>query len=109
MSDGSATATSLLHELEARGAILNGHFRLSSGRHSNVFVQKFRILEDPVTGSLNASLAQWLIGSGIAPEAYVAAQGARLARAGRVHIACEGDTVWVGGSCVSCVRGELSL
>ena len=47
MSEASATATSLLQELEARGAILNGHFRLSSGRHSNVFVQKFRILEDP--------------------------------------------------------------
>jgi predicted PhzF superfamily epimerase YddE/YHI9 len=65
--------------------------------------------EDPVTGSLNASLAQWLIGSGIAPEAYVAAQGTRLARAGRVHIAREGDTVWVGGSSVSCVRGEVSF
>jgi orotate phosphoribosyltransferase len=42
-----ATATDLLRELEARGAILTGHFRLSSGRHSNRFVQKFRILEDP--------------------------------------------------------------
>jgi orotate phosphoribosyltransferase len=41
------TATDLLRELEARGAILSGHFRLSSGRHSNCFVQKFRILEDP--------------------------------------------------------------
>lgn len=41
-------AVDLLHELEARGAILRGHFRLSSGRHSNRFVQKFRILEDPV-------------------------------------------------------------
>jgi orotate phosphoribosyltransferase len=47
MTGGSATATDLLRELEARGAILNGHFRLSSGRHSNLFVQKFRILEDP--------------------------------------------------------------
>lgn len=65
--------------------------------------------EDPVTGSLNASLAQWLIASGIAPETYVAAQGARLARAGRVHIVREGGTVWVGGSSVSCVRGEVSL
>ena len=65
--------------------------------------------EDPVTGSLNASLAQWLIGSGIAPDAYVAAQGSRLARAGRVYLSREGDTVWVGGSSVSCVRGELSL
>ena len=42
-----ATASDLLRELEARGAILAGHFRLSSGRHSNRFVQKFRILEDP--------------------------------------------------------------
>src|SRR3954470_18611591 len=67
------------------------------------------MLEDPVTGSLNAGLAQWLIGSGLAPESYVAAQGARLARAGRVHIAHEADTVWVGGSSVSCVRGEVDL
>ncbi|MEA2690478.1 MAG: orotate phosphoribosyltransferase [Candidatus Eremiobacteraeota bacterium] len=42
-----AGAGDLLRELEARGAILSGHFRLSSGRHSNRFVQKFRILEDP--------------------------------------------------------------
>ena len=42
-----AVAPDLLRELEARGAILSGHFRLSSGRHSNRFVQKFRILEDP--------------------------------------------------------------
>ena len=44
----SASATDLLRALEERGAILTGHFRLSSGRHSNRFVQKFRILEDPV-------------------------------------------------------------
>jgi orotate phosphoribosyltransferase len=43
----AATASDLLRELETRGAILIGHFRLSSGRHSNRFVQKFRILEDP--------------------------------------------------------------
>jgi orotate phosphoribosyltransferase len=42
-----AGAGDLLRKLEARGAILSGHFRLSSGRHSNRFVQKFRILEDP--------------------------------------------------------------
>jgi PhzF family phenazine biosynthesis protein len=65
--------------------------------------------EDPVTGSLNASLAQWLIGSGVAPEAYVAAQGTRLGRAGRVHVAREGETIWVGGGSVSCVRGEVAI
>jgi PhzF family phenazine biosynthesis protein len=73
------------------------------------FAAPIGIAEDPVTGSLNASLAQWLIGSGVAPTAYVAAQGTRLGRAGRVHIASEGNTVWVGGSSVSCVRGELDL
>ena len=65
--------------------------------------------EDPVTGSLNASLAQWLIGSGVAPASYVAAQGACLARSGRVFIDCVDGQVWVGGSSVSCIRGELTL
>ena len=65
--------------------------------------------EDPVTGSLNAGVAEWLIGAGHAPPRYVAAQGAKLGRAGRVHVAKEGDTVWVGGSSVSCVRGELTF
>ncbi len=65
--------------------------------------------EDPVTGSLNAGLAQWLIGSGVAPTAYVAAQGARLARRGRVFIERVDGQVWVGGHSVSCVRGALLL
>ncbi len=51
------------------------------------FASAIDIAEDPVTGSLNASLAQWLIGAGHAPERYVAAQGTRLGRAGRVHVA----------------------
>ena len=41
------TPETLLEELRVRGALLEGHFRLSSGRHSNRFVQKFRFLEDP--------------------------------------------------------------
>ena len=65
--------------------------------------------EDPVTGSLNASLAQWLIGSGAAPEAYVAAQGARLQRRGRVFLERIDAQVWVGGASVSVVRGEVAL
>ncbi len=65
--------------------------------------------EDPVTGSLNASLAQWLIGAGLAPAAYVAAQGTALQRAGRVHLARDGDTVWVGGDVVDVVRGEIDV
>jgi PhzF family phenazine biosynthesis protein len=65
--------------------------------------------EDPVTGSLNASLAQWLIGSGRAPERYVAAQGTVLGRAGRVHVAREGETIWIGGDVATCVAGTINL
>jgi PhzF family phenazine biosynthesis protein len=65
--------------------------------------------EDPVTGSLNASLAQWLIGAGLAKSPYVAAQGAALKRAGRVYLRKAGDEVWVGGDVVDVVRGEIRL
>jgi PhzF family phenazine biosynthesis protein len=65
--------------------------------------------EDPVTGSLNASLAQWLIGAGLAPAGYVAAQGTALQRAGRVHLARDGDVVWVGGDVAEVVRGEIDV
>ena len=67
------------------------------------------ITEDPVTGSLNAALAQWLVGAGLAPERYVAAQGTALGRAGRVHVACEDATVWVGGESVTCIEGQVRL
>ena len=66
--------------------------------------------EDPVTGSLNAALAQWLIGAALAPDRYVAAQGTALDRAGRVHIQREADgTVWVGGASVTCIDGRVLL
>ena len=65
--------------------------------------------EDPVTGSLNASLAQWLIGAGLAESSYVAAQGTALRRAGRVHLRKDGEGVWVGGAVVDVIRGEFSL
>jgi PhzF family phenazine biosynthesis protein len=65
--------------------------------------------EDPVTGSLNASLAQWLIGAGLAKPSYVAAQGAALQRAGRVHLRKDGAEVWVGGDVVDVVVGEVNL
>ena len=68
--------------------------------------------EDPVTGSLNAALAQWLIGAGLAPRRYIASQGTALGRAGRVHV--EGDpaapaTIWVGGESVTCIDGSVTL
>jgi PhzF family phenazine biosynthesis protein len=66
--------------------------------------------EDPVTGSLNASLAQWLLATGRATAPYVATQGTVLGRKGRVHLSQDNDgTVWVGGSTVTCVTGEVAL
>jgi len=66
--------------------------------------------EDPVTGSLNASLAQWLLATGRASAPYVASQGTAIGRRGRVRISQDPDgTVWVGGSTVTCVTGEVEL
>jgi PhzF family phenazine biosynthesis protein len=65
--------------------------------------------EDPVTGSLNASLAQWLIGSGAAPAQYVAAQGAVLKRAGRVHVRKLDGDIWIGGDVCAVVAGTVAL
>ena len=66
-------------------------------------------VEDPVTGSLNAALAQWLIGAGLAPTRYVASQGTALGRAGRVHVAQDGSDIWVGGNTVTCISGTVWL
>jgi PhzF family phenazine biosynthesis protein len=67
------------------------------------------IIEDPVTGSLNASVAQWLFASGARTAGYVAAQGTRLGRAGRVYIdRDESGQVWVGGSSRSLFSGSLA-
>lgn len=67
--------------------------------------------EDPVTGSLNASVAQWLLGTGQVRAPYVASQGGALGRAGRVHVdrdEASGD-VWIGGHVVTCVDGTVEL
>jgi PhzF family phenazine biosynthesis protein len=66
--------------------------------------------EDPVTGSLNASLAQWLLRTGRATAPYVVSQGTALGRRGRVRVTAGGDgTVWVGGSTVTCIEGRVEL
>jgi PhzF family phenazine biosynthesis protein len=68
------------------------------------------INEDPVTGSLNASLAQWLIAEGVLPERYTARQGAALGRDGWVHITQDAaGQVWVGGDSVTCITGTVLL
>lgn len=65
--------------------------------------------EDPVTGSANAGLAQWLIGAGRLPASYVARQGTAIGFDGRVRIESRGDSVWVGGTTQTVIRGEVDL
>jgi len=67
------------------------------------------IAEDPVTGSLNAGLAQWLVGAGLAPPRYIASQGAALGRRGRVHVERDGATFWIGGDVAPCIDGSVQL
>ena len=74
------------------------------------FAAPMGIAEDPVTGSLNASLAQWLITDGHMPTRYLAAQGTCLGRAGRIHIERDSNgQVWVGGAVVTCIDGVVHL
>lgn len=73
------------------------------------FVPGEGVAEDPVTGSLNAGLAQWLIGSGLAPASYVASQGAALGRAGRVYVDQVGADIWIGGATATYISGTVDL
>ncbi|GGK59131.1 PhzF family phenazine biosynthesis protein [Ornithinimicrobium pekingense] len=68
-----------------------------------------QLVEDPVTGSLNAGLAQWLVQAGRLPGRYVAGQGTRLRRDGRVHVETGDGQTWVGGEVVTTVAGEVRL
>jgi len=68
------------------------------------------LTEDPVTGSLNAAMGQWLMGAGLAPDSYVVSQGTCLGRAGWVHMQRdEQNQVWVGGESVTCIEGSVLL
>lgn len=73
------------------------------------FVPDLGIPEDPVTGSLNAALALWLQAAGLAGERYVAAQGAALGRAGRVHVVRDGEATWIGGDVTPLIHGQVRL
>ncbi len=74
------------------------------------FAAPIGVNEDPVTGSLNASLAQWLMAEGHMPTRYQAAQGACLGRAGQVHLQRDANgQVWVGGQSVVCISGQVRL
>ncbi|WP_342629193.1 PhzF family phenazine biosynthesis protein [Nguyenibacter vanlangensis] len=66
-------------------------------------------VEDPVTGSLNASLAMWMIGAGLAPPSYVARQGTVLGRRGRIAITSDAGEIWVGGTVVTAIEGRVTI
>lgn len=89
---------------EGRGSAVAPDFEVRA------FAPAHGVPEDPVTGSLNAALAQWLIPTGHVPNRYVAAQGTALGRRGRVFIT-QDDTgaVWVGGHSTTCIDGTLHL
>ncbi len=73
------------------------------------FAMGVGVKEDPVTGSLNAGLAQWLIGSNRAPRSYVASQGTALGRAGRISVDQVGDDIWIGGVTKTIISGGVSF
>jgi PhzF family phenazine biosynthesis protein len=93
-------------------------FTASSARMTNdptdlevrAFAAPVGIAEDPVTGSLNASLAQWLMADGHMPQNYSARQGTVLGRAGQVFLSQDRQQqVWVGGDVVGCIQGAVTL
>jgi predicted PhzF superfamily epimerase YddE/YHI9 len=68
------------------------------------------LIEDPATGSLNASLGQWLFASNRVSEPYVAAQGTKLGRRARIFVSCDPDgQVWIGGRTVTLFRGTANV
>ncbi|WP_115684731.1 PhzF family phenazine biosynthesis protein [Corynebacterium senegalense] len=100
-----------LRSLEfSRGGDKVGFVALTGGAEPWCEVRAFTTdREDPVTGSLNGALAQWLRARSLAPESYVADQGRHVGRAGRVEITDDGRDIWVGGKVTARVRGTIDL
>lgn len=74
------------------------------------FPQNGATVEDPVTGSLNASVAGWLTRTGRAQPPYLVTQGQRIGRDGRIHVSIDDAvTIWIGGACITCVRGDVDI
>ena len=83
---------------------------LATDLEVRAFAASIGINEDPVTGSLNASLAQWLMADGLMPNHYTASQGVCMGRAGQVDLQQDAQgQVWVGGQSVTCISGEVTL
>ena len=113
LSDAAAVRA-VKPDLAAMGALKLGVVGREVAGHEcewevRAFVPAVGAGEDPVTGSLNAGLAQWLIGAGLASPRYVASQGSVLGRAGRVFVSQVGDDIWVGGDVCTVVSGSVSI
>ena len=114
MFDSAAEVLALRPDYVAMGALKLGVVGPHPAGHDcafevRAFVPSVGVPEDPVTGSLNAGLALWLIGAGLAPDRYVAAQGAALGRVGRVTVQRDGDTVWIGGAVTPVIAGTVRI
>lgn len=86
--------------------------RYPAGGDAALAVRAFinrRGAEDPVTGSLNAALAQWLISNGTLPPHYLARQGESVKRDGWLSVRQDADGIWIGGVVTDCIRGQVSL
>jgi PhzF family phenazine biosynthesis protein len=112
IDNGPGWVAALLRDPAAVRALTPGHVTLDlgvvgvAGREVEVrafFPRGGATAEDPVTGSLNAGVARWLVDTGRVALPYVAAQ-----TSGRVHVSQDdGGTIWVGGGTITCVAGEL--
>jgi len=116
--DGADTVLALTPDLRGLGTVEVGVIgryaaadaeRVGADYEVRAICPSLGMGEDPVTGSLNAGLAQWLIGSGRAEPAYTVSQGTVLGRRGRVRVVAEGGEIWVGGDTVPCILGRVAL
>ncbi len=98
-------ASSLPYKIGLLGAHTSGDADIEV----RAFAYPVGVPEDPVTGSLNASIAQWLVAEGVLPSSYVASQGAALGRAGRVQVAADEQATWIGGRVSPGVEGAVAL
>ena len=97
-------------EARAFGTVVKPRISADPNLEVRAFAPGIGINEDPVTGSLNASLAQWLMADGLMPARYLASQGVCLGRAGQVHVERDAQgQVWIGGESVTCIDGQVML
>jgi PhzF family phenazine biosynthesis protein len=110
------SADSVLAVQRASASALPYKIGLVGQRHSGdadvevrAFAYPVGVPEDPVTGSLNASIAQWLVREMVLPNSYVASQGTSLGRAGRVYVTVDDEAAWIGGRVAPGVEGTILL